>query len=612
MVGSLKRLFATALAGILLSFSAFAGRTTWPMDPYSYYANNSSVRQVCEDFASGFGLIAHISPKVHGILSGRLSTSNPTSFLNSLSSMYGLTWFVNSGVLYVNLAEELSSRSIRVSSGTAPQIYKALMSLGVVDPRFGWGILPEQNIVMVSGPPPYLDLIERTIKELPIVAGGMQVAVFHVKNASVIDRTIYYRNNKITSPGLATLLQQLLSNAQGEKVALAQSSEVRKDVQELRASIYGSENKSDSSTKGGKGAAANSKPEMARPKSYNGPSIQPDPRTNSIVVSDLPERISMYKKLIDELDIPISLIQVQVTIIDLNTTHDRELGINWSAGYDNGAVSNGLTSGGISDKDIGIAVGPSGASVNPTTLVVQSARYFLAKVRMLEGRGDATVQSRPSILTTENTGAVLDYSDTFYIQTTGERVASVTPETVGTSLRVTPHLISSGSQTGIKLTIDIQNGSILDKKIGSYPVIRNSTVSTEAIVHENESLLIGGFYYDFSETGSEGIPFLNHIPVIGHLFAHSHHNIQRRERIFLIQPTVLDPDRVLGNEGVKSNNEVVPSEDVMLPEKLKNKVMSSSTDSSGNVNDKNTEDNADSDVMHVDKKDTKENNHKAN
>ncbi|CUT17058.1 MULTISPECIES: type III secretion system outer membrane ring subunit SctC [Candidatus Ichthyocystis] len=575
-----KRLFVIAVIGIFGSFHSFAGRVTWPMDSYSYYANNSSLKQVCEDFAAGFGLSVRITPKLHGVLSGRLSTSSPTAFLNRLSSMYGLTWFVDSGILYINLAEESSSRSVRVPSGTAPQIYQALMSLGVLDPRFGWGILSDQNIVMVSGPPPYLDLVERTIKALPIVAGGMQIAVFKVKNASVVDRTIYYRDHQITSPGLATILQQLLTNARDEKLSVAQSPEVRRDAQQLRDAISNanhgvSSDKSPSSgaSKGRRPGA--SKTDMVHPKSYSGPSIQADPRTNSLVISDLPERIPMYQKLIKELDIPISLIQIQVTIIDLNTTHDRELGVNWSAGYDNAAVSRGLLPGGISESDIGLAFAPKGASVNPTTLVMQSARYFLAKVRMLEGKGDATVQSRPSILTTENTGAVLDYSDTFYIQTTGERVASVTPETVGTALRVTPHLIQDGSQTGIKLTIDIQNGSILDKKIGSYPVIRNSTVSTEAIVHEHESLLIGGFYYDFNETGSEGVPFLRNLPIIGHLFTHSHRNVQRRERIFLIQPTVLDPSRVMNQPGAQSRDEVVPAEDVMLPDKLKKQVMSS-------------------------------------
>ncbi|WP_092484230.1 type III secretion system outer membrane ring subunit SctC [Candidatus Ichthyocystis hellenicum] len=571
-----KRLFVIAVIGIFGSFYSFAGHVTWPMDSYSYYANNSSLKQVCEDFAAGFGLSARISPKLRGVLSGRLSTNSPTAFLNRLASMYGLTWFVDSGILYVNLAEESSSRSVRVPSGTAPQIYQALMSLGVLDPRFGWGILSDQNIVMVSGPPPYLDLVERTIKALPIVAGGMQIAVFKVKNASVVDRTIYYRDHQITSPGLATILQQLLTSARDEKLSLAQSPEVRRDAQQLRDAISSANHGAATPGKSGgkaKKPATSSGTDMVHPKSYNGPSIQADPRTNSLVISDLPERIPMYQKLIKELDIPISLIQIQVTIIDLNTTHDRELGVNWSAGYDNTAISRGLLPGGISESDIGLAIAPKGTSVNPTTLVMQSARYFLAKVRMLEGKGDATVQSRPSILTTENTGAVLDYSDTFYIQTTGERVASVTPETVGTALRVTPHLIQDGSQTGIKLTIDIQNGSILDKKIGSYPVIRNSTVSTEAIVHEHESLLIGGFYYDFNETGSEGVPFLRNLPIIGHLFTHSHRNVQRRERIFLIQPTVLDPSRVMNQPSAQSRDEVVPAEDVMLPDKLKKQVM---------------------------------------
>ena len=71
--------------------------------------------------------------------------------------------------------------------------------------------------------------------------------------------------------------------------------------------------------------------------------------------------------------------------------------------------------------------------------IIVSTR-LAARLRALESDGQANILSQPSILTADNLGAMIDPSDTFYIRTLDERVATVTPVTVGTSLRVTPRI----------------------------------------------------------------------------------------------------------------------------------------------------------------------------
>eukprot|EP00952_Eustigmatos_sp_NYUAD-ZCMA_P003388 14796-Eustigmatos_ZCMA.PRE.1 len=58
--------------------------------------------------------------------------------------------------------------------------------------------------------------------------------------------------------------------------------------------------------------------------------------------------------------------------------------------------------------------------------------------------------------------ALIDLSDTFYIQTVGERVAQVEPVTVGISLRVVPRIVEDEKGRAIHMVIDIEDGSIQD------------------------------------------------------------------------------------------------------------------------------------------------------
>jgi multiple sugar transport system permease protein len=80
----------------------------------------------------------------------------------------------------------------------------------VLEPRFGWGELPEQGVVVVSGPPAYVRLIEATLAALPSAPGGQQVRVFRLKHAAVDDRIINYRDREITTPGVANILRNLV------------------------------------------------------------------------------------------------------------------------------------------------------------------------------------------------------------------------------------------------------------------------------------------------------------------------------------------------------------------------------------------------------------------
>jgi type III secretion protein C len=117
------------------------------------------------------------------------------------------------------------------------------LALGVLEPRFGWGELPEQGVVVVSGPPAYVRLIEATLAALPSAPGGQQVRVFRLKHAAVEDRIINYRDREITTPGVANILRNLVlgsTSASGQRtVAMPNLSAVSNSSLETGATAAG-------------------------------------------------------------------------------------------------------------------------------------------------------------------------------------------------------------------------------------------------------------------------------------------------------------------------------------------------------------------------------------
>jgi type III secretion protein C len=171
-------------------------------------------------------------------------------------------------------------------------------------------------------------------------------------------------------------------------------------------------------------------------------------------------------------------------------------------------------------------------------------------VRALEARGLATMVSNPSVLTLENQPAVIDFNRTQYL-TAGNENATILPITVGTSFQVVPRVITSRGGHQIHLAVDIEDGNFDEsnpERIG--PDVRRGKVSTQAVMAEKRSLVVGGFHVTNSADKQNKIPLLGDIPLLGKaLFSSTERQNNRRERLFILTPRVIgdqsDPSRYL-------------------------------------------------------------------
>lgn len=552
---------AVALALCLSAGLSVAQNSPWPQGPYSQYAENKKLRDVLAEFASSFSLALDASPGLTGVVNGRFNTATPTEFMTKLAGVYGFVWYTHAGTLYVSRANEQITRSINAPGANIGGLRKALTDLGVLDARFGWGELPEQGLAMVSGPPSYVQLIQATIQSLPAQANGaQQVAVFKLRHASADDRTVAWRDRQITTPGLASILRDLTS---GKTTGGANNESLSAIAAPLRAA---GDPPAKNTSNAGAGNANGAKAEQPSGTRTSAPSIQADSRLNAVIVQDIAERLPLYRQLIDQLDVPTALIEIEAMIIDINSERARDLGINWGGRFGQTALGFGNLSESPASGTLSIVRGPAGANVTPSSLLVSSGNYLVNQIRILETQGQAQIQSRPSVLTVENLGALLDLSETFYIRVQGERVASVTPVTAGTTLRVTPRVIQEGQQRKVMLVVDIQDGQIQSQlTVDTLPTVRSSSVNTQAVVSPGEALLIAGYSSDQNSDSRNAVPGLGNVPVLGWFFSSKSSSVKRSERLFLIRPTIVTMPGENTSAATNPNAQALPPARSMLP-----------------------------------------------
>lgn len=527
---------AWRLLGVIVTAFAIPATAAqpWPDSSFTYIADSQLLPEVLVRFGRIFGLEAQLSAAVassSAVVNGKLSTSTPTDFMNQIASAYGLTWFVQNGTLYVSRSNERVTRTLTPPGISASGLKKALTELGVLEPKFGWGEVAERGIVLISGPPSYVDLVLRSVVELPSMPPDQELQVFRLRHAPVDDRTIFYRDKQIVTPGIATILRGLISGESrtGTSIMLSDMATPLRGPLAPLPQLDGEM---------GRAARPDASAVTVAPASPGAPSravIQADPRLNAVIIKDRPDNMQIYRQMITLLDVPSQLVEIEAMILDVNASQVAELGVDWSARAGRLSANVGNPAAPTSNPSAIISLG----SANSATIISDAANFLITRINALESRGQARVVSRPSILTIDNQGALIDLAETFYIQSVGERVANVTPVSVGVTLKVTPHVIEEGGRKSVQLVVDIEDGTRTDVTIQGLPTIRRSNIGTQAVMAEHESLLIGGFNSESNIRQKDAVPVLGDLPVIGALFANTKSTVERKQRLFLITPRII-------------------------------------------------------------------------
>ncbi|MCX4024662.1 type III secretion system outer membrane ring subunit SctC [Endozoicomonas sp. SM1973] len=533
----LSRLYSKVLILAWIAWypgTVFSAQPNWSGKPFSYVARGQSLGEILTSFASSYSIPVVISEAVDDTVNGELKQDTPIAFLDYLAKVYNLTWYFDGHILYIYKTNETKSKLIKLTSFLdASQLKRYLDKLGIWDRRFNWRVIPSKDLVYVAGPPRYVELVSETVAALEKKIVNQQqdqmvVEVFPLKYAWAVDREYSFRGKQVVMPGIATILNQMIRGNQPPK---SNTTNDAYGLTKLKGQGLVKSAPHQSSTSPTNPTADTS----GLPAAMQGPTIEADPRQNAVLIRDVRAQMPIYQDLIRKLDQPQGQVEIGLSIIDISRSDIDELGINWYAQKRSG------------DGIFEVVTQPR-TSQPVSTLLTQGSDFFLAKIRLLAEDGKAQVLSQPTVLTLNNVEAVFDQSTTFYVRLAGQEEVDLVPVTVGTVLKVTPRIVSERGANRVHMDINIEDGNQTDDQVDSIPTTQKATISTQAVVGEQQSLLIGGLYRDSEEQTENKVPVLGDIPFIGALFRSTEKTKRKIVRLFLIQPRIVADPLKVANE----------------------------------------------------------------
>ncbi len=260
--------------------------------------------------------------------------------------------------------------------------------------------------------------------------------------------------------------------------------------------------------------------------------IQIDDRTNTLVITDVPEAVAQAEKMATELDKETPQIEIVSKLVDVDVSSLREIGVNWTAAN----LNIGNTPDTFEEFDIATPVSDPVLSFRIGTMF--SPGDLELELQALELQRKANIISNPRITTVDNREAkiVVGQKIPLIVQdVAGNAVSQLT--TIGIQLKVTPHLTADR-----KIVLDIHpevSDLSTQSTVQGGIIINTSEADTRVMVDDGQTAVIGGLIRDNTGRVRTGVPFLMDIPLVGYLFSSTSDVEQKRELVIFVTPSLV-------------------------------------------------------------------------
>jgi type IV pilus assembly protein PilQ len=271
-------------------------------------------------------------------------------------------------------------------------------------------------------------------------------------------------------------------------------------------------------------------------------SITTDTRTNTLIITDLADRIRRATDLLAELDQPEPQVEIEARIIQTTRDFARQLGVQWGlagrAAPDLGntlplafpnqvAVENGV------DLGVGGASSVAGLALG----AINGALNLDMAISALESSGQLRVLSTPRVATQNNIAAEIVQGAEIPIQTVANNTVTVTYRDAALSLRVTPQITSA--QTVIMDIVVANSAPNFGRVINGNPQIDTQRATTKVLVSDGETTVIGGVYISRESVSQDRTPAMYRIPLLGWLFKRDQIEDSSVELLIFITPRII-------------------------------------------------------------------------
>lgn len=561
------------LVAALVWTSSHAEVVPWRQRQFDLQAQNEPLNTFLLRLLTIEGIASTMSPTVaSGRVNGRFKGRAEMVF-KELADTYGLTWYYDGVTMHIYSISEVETRLLQVDPIDVTRVDRSLKQMGLYDARFPMRVSSVEGHVLVSGPPRYVELVEQVVGRVADSPSrpkaGVEVQVFRLRYARASDTVVSIGGVETRISGVANTLSALMGDQARAEDTVRNLPRTSRGLRGQGLAAVGNPTLAKTPSPapapappafsgvvpalpmlGGSAPSTPLPPSMNEPpRSSRDSMVRADDRLNAVIVRDVRERMPTYAQLISALDVETPLVEVEATVIDVSDNKSEELGVDWRANgrrFDVASSPNNLAGTGAAPRnnanDLLYSNDPlsAGRGLIGTLLFGSERQYFLARVNALQQRGEANLISRPRVLTTDNTEAVLQSTKEFFVRVAGRDVTDLYNVSLGLALRVTPTLVDDEQGRRFKMQVRIEDGNTNSGQlVDQIPVVNRNAIATQAVVGEGQSMLIGGYVVEERSNGNQGVPGLQNVPVLGWLFNQRTNVVRRSERMFMITPRLV-------------------------------------------------------------------------
>ena len=324
--------------------------------------------------------------------------------------------------------------------------------------------------------------------------------------------------------------------------------------------------------------------EGGRPQRSNSNSatIEADKHTNALIITAPTDEMASLEAVISRLDIRRAQVLVEAIIVELEVRDGQDLGLQWLFANDDGFFGGNINADDARARRIAAAILPDGSDDNgdggSTTgdfnvgalagAIAQSPGLSLGWgvidddlsmtviLNALKKQANANILSTPSLLTLDNQEAYITVGQnvpfvTGSFTSTGTGDGAQNPfqtierQNVGITLRVTPH-INEGDSVVLDISQEVSSLSGASAVLQASDLITNERIlQTKVLAANGRMVVLGGLIKDDVQDGSQKVPLLGDIPVLGRLFRSDAVSVVKTNLLIFIRPTIIRDDRQL-------------------------------------------------------------------
>ena len=273
-----------------------------------------------------------------------------------------------------------------------------------------------------------------------------------------------------------------------------------------------------------------------------------DPRTNTLFIQDTDKKLAEIQEIINKTDVAVKQVMIESRLVLADEKFGKELGARFgiahtaTSGKNNIAIGGSLgstnattgTAGGLNSN---LPVANATGSIAFSLFRLPAGLLLNLELTALESDKRGKIVSSPRVTTANQQKAkIAQGTEIPYLQASSSGAATVAFKEAVLSLEVTPQITPDD-----KIIMDLE---VKKEKIGQIfagvPSIDTQNVTTQVLVANGETAVLGGIFEQVERNDVEKIPFFGDLPIIGNAFKHRTKQEDKTELLIFITPRIMD------------------------------------------------------------------------